>query len=81
MSAASGTLIDVSTKDQILSSELHGEALLAAKRPELRPFVDHLRHVAQDRDDIWVECGAKIYLRIEAARSVLKHRRALRSTR
>jgi hypothetical protein len=27
----------MSTKDQILSSELHGEALLAARRPELQP--------------------------------------------
>jgi hypothetical protein len=26
----------MSAKDQILSAELHGEALLAAKRPELR---------------------------------------------
>jgi hypothetical protein len=47
----------VSTKDQILSSELYGEALLAAKRPELQPVVEHLREVAQGRDDIRVECA------------------------
>ena len=29
----------MSTKDQILSSELHGEALLTAKRPELPPLI------------------------------------------
>jgi hypothetical protein len=28
----------MSTKDQTLSSELHGEALLIAKRPELQPL-------------------------------------------
>jgi hypothetical protein len=50
----------MSTKDQILSSELHGEALLAAKRPELQPLIDHLREVAQGRDDIRVECAATI---------------------
>jgi hypothetical protein len=37
----------MSTKDQILSAELHGEALLAAKRPELQPLIDHLREAAQ----------------------------------
>jgi hypothetical protein len=31
----------MSTKDQILSSALHGEALLRAKRPELAPLVTH----------------------------------------
>jgi hypothetical protein len=50
----------MSTKDQILSSELHGEALLAAKRPELQPLIDHLREVAQGRDDIRVECAGTI---------------------
>jgi hypothetical protein len=50
----------MSTKDQILSSELHGEALLAAKRPELQPLIDHLRQVAQGRDDIRVECAGTI---------------------
>jgi hypothetical protein len=47
----------MSTKDQILSSELHGEALLSAKRPELQPLIDHLREVAQGRDDIRIECA------------------------
>ena len=32
---------------QILSAELHGEALLAGKRPELQPLIDHLRDVAR----------------------------------
>jgi hypothetical protein len=47
----------MSTKDQILSSELHGEALLTARRPELQPLIDHLREMAQGRDDIRVECA------------------------
>jgi hypothetical protein len=46
----------MSTKDQILSSP-YGEALLTAKRPELQPLIDHLREVAQGRDDIRVECA------------------------
>jgi hypothetical protein len=50
----------MSTKDQILSSELPGEALLAAKRPELQPLIDHLREVAQGRDDICTECAGVI---------------------
>jgi hypothetical protein len=50
----------MSTKDQILSSELHGEALLTARRPELQPLIDHLREVAQGRDDIRVECAGTI---------------------
>jgi hypothetical protein len=50
----------MSTKDQILSSELHGEALLAAKRPELQPLIDHLREAAQGRNDICVECAETI---------------------
>jgi hypothetical protein len=47
----------MSTEDQILSAELHGEALLTAKRPELQPLIDHLREVAQGRDDIRTECA------------------------
>jgi hypothetical protein len=47
----------MSTKDQILSSELHGEALLTARRPELQPLIDHLREVTQGRDDIRIECA------------------------
>jgi hypothetical protein len=57
MSAGQVTLSHVSTKDQVLSSELHGEALLTARRPELQPLIDHLREVAQGRDDIRVECA------------------------
>jgi hypothetical protein len=41
----------MSTEDQILSAELPGEAMLAAKRPELQPLIDHLRGAAQGRDD------------------------------
>jgi hypothetical protein len=50
----------MSTAEQILSSELHGEALLAAKRPELQRLIDHLREVAQGRDDIRTECAGTI---------------------
>jgi len=50
----------MSTKDQILSSALHGEALLTAKRPELQPLIDHLREIAQGRDDIRTECAGVI---------------------
>ena len=49
-----------STKDQIRSAELHGGALLTAKRPELKPLIDHLGDVAQGRDDIRVECAGTI---------------------
>jgi hypothetical protein len=59
-SAGQVTLSHVSTKDQVLSSELHGEALLTAKRPELQPLIDHLREVAHGRDDIRVECAGTI---------------------
>lgn len=60
MSASSATLIHVSTEDQILSSELHGEALLTARRPELQPLINHLREVAQGPDDIRTECAGVI---------------------
>jgi hypothetical protein len=50
----------VSTEDQILSSQLHGEAQFTAKRPELQPLIDHLREVAEGRDDIRVECAGTI---------------------
>jgi hypothetical protein len=43
-----------------LSAELHGEALLAAKRPELQPLIDDLREVAQGRDDLRAECAGTI---------------------
>jgi hypothetical protein len=45
----------MSTEDQTLSAELYGEALLTARRAELRPLIDHLREVAQGRDDIRTE--------------------------
>ena len=50
----------MSTKDQTRSAALHGEALLTARRPELQPLIDHLRDVAQDRDDIRTECAGII---------------------
>src|SRR5512132_2065136 len=50
----------MSTKDQTLSAELHGEALLTARRPELQPLIDHLAEVAQRRDDISTECAGVI---------------------
>lgn len=42
----------MSTKDQTRSAALHGEALLTARRPELQPLIDHLRDIAQGRDDL-----------------------------
>jgi hypothetical protein len=50
----------MSTEDQTLSAALHGEALLTARRPELQPLIDHLREVAQGRDDIRTECAGVI---------------------
>jgi hypothetical protein len=50
----------MSTKDQAFSAALHGEALLTARRPELQPLIDHLREVAQGRDDIRTECAGII---------------------
>jgi hypothetical protein len=49
-----------STADQILSSALHGEALLMARRPELRPLIDQLAEQIQGRDDISMECAGVI---------------------
>jgi len=43
-----------------VSSSLHGEALLAARRPELQPLINYLREVAQGRDHIRVECAGTI---------------------
>jgi hypothetical protein len=43
-----------------LSAQLHGEALLAAKRPELQPLIDDHREVAQGRDDLRAECPGTI---------------------
>jgi hypothetical protein len=50
----------MSTKDQILSSMLHGEALLRARRPELEPLIAELRELAAGRDDIRTECAGTI---------------------
>jgi hypothetical protein len=41
---------------RLLSSALHGEALLTAGRRELQPLIDHLAEQAQGRDDIRTEC-------------------------
>jgi hypothetical protein len=43
-----------------LAAELHGEALLTAKRPELQPLIDHLREIVQGRDDIRTEVAGVI---------------------
>jgi hypothetical protein len=50
----------MSAKDQITSSALDGEALLTARQPELQLLIDHLREVAQGRDDVRVECAGVI---------------------
>ena len=50
----------MSTKDQTLSAELQGGALLTAKRSQLQPLIDHLREVAQGLDDIRTECAGII---------------------
>jgi len=47
----------MSTKDQILSSQLHGEALRRADRPEIAALVAELAEIAQGRDDIRTECA------------------------
>src|SRR5215212_5349873 len=56
-------LICMSTKDQILSATLHGEALLRAQRPELEPLMAELRELAAGRDDIRVECAWRLAFR------------------
>jgi hypothetical protein len=50
----------MSTKDQILSSEPSRRGIAHRERPELQPLIDHLRDVAQGRDDIRVECAGTI---------------------
>ncbi len=50
----------MSTEDQAFSAALHGQALLDAKRPELQPLIDHLRGIAQGRDDLRTECAGVI---------------------
>ena len=54
------TDLGMSAEDQTLSSELRGEALLAAKRPKLQPLIDHIREVAQGRDHPRTECAETI---------------------
>jgi hypothetical protein len=48
------------TTDHTITAALHREALLTSKRPELQPLIDHLREVAQGRDDIRVEVAGVI---------------------
>jgi hypothetical protein len=48
---------------------MHGEALLTAGRPELRPLIDHLAEQAQGRDDIRTERSAIACLAISMCRS------------
>jgi hypothetical protein len=50
----------MSTNHQVLSSALHGEALLRARRAELQPLIDELRELTDGRDDIRVECAGTI---------------------
>ena len=50
----------MSTKDQILSARLHGEALLRAQPPEVEPLMADLRELAAGRDDSRVECVGTI---------------------
>jgi hypothetical protein len=50
----------MSINHQVLSSALHGEALLRARRPELQPLIDELRELTDGRDDIRVECAGTI---------------------
>jgi hypothetical protein len=50
----------MSTKDQLLSSQLHGEALRRADRPEIAALVEELAEIAQGRDDIRTECAGTL---------------------
>jgi hypothetical protein len=50
----------MSTKDQTITEALHGEGLLTARRPELRPLIEHLREAAQGRDDLRTEVAGVI---------------------
>jgi len=50
----------MSTDRQILSSRLHGEALLRADRPEIHALIAELAAIAQGRDDIRTECAGTI---------------------
>ena len=42
----------ISVKNQTLSSELHGEALLAAKCSERQPLIGHLRDVTHAKTTV-----------------------------
>ena len=55
-----GSITLCMTKDQALSARLHGEALLRAQRPELKPLMADLREIAAGCDDIRVECAGTI---------------------
>jgi hypothetical protein len=50
----------MSTKDQVLSSALHGEALLTAQRPELQPLIDHLAEVPRGPRRHPTECAGRV---------------------
>jgi hypothetical protein len=50
----------MSTDRQILSSELHGEALLRAKRPEVEALIAELAGLAQDRDEVRTEAAGHL---------------------
>jgi hypothetical protein len=47
----------ISTDRQILSSKLHGEALLRADRPEVRALIAELAEIAHGSDDIRTEAA------------------------
>ena len=48
----------MSTREQILSSALHGEAL--RHRPEIRALIAELAELAQGRDDVRTECAGTL---------------------
>ena len=50
----------MSNNSQILSSKLHGKALLRADRPEVRALIAELAEIAQGRDDIRTECAGTL---------------------
>jgi hypothetical protein len=48
---------DMSYEHSRPDPQLNREALLAAKRPDLQPLIDHLPEVARGRDDIRTDCA------------------------
>ena len=50
----------MSTREQILSSALHGEALRRVDRPEIRALIAELAELAQGRDDVRTECAGSL---------------------